>query len=149
MPRQANNWDHKFMGLAEHISGWSKDPSTKVGCVIVGSSQEVRALGYNGFPRNIDDNIQERYERPAKYFWTEHAERNAIFNAASTGVPLKDCTAYTTLFPCVDCARAMVQSGIKTVVVYEPNWDDQTWKFGEVRDLLEEAGMEIVCMEKE
>ena len=149
MAESTNSWDVKFIGLARHVASWSKDQSTKVGCVIVGPTKDVRTLGYNGFPRNVNDDIKERHERPAKYFWTEHAERNAIYNAASTGVPLSECTAYTTLFPCADCARAMIQSGIKTVVTYTPDWNDSKWQFGEVRDMLEEAGMKIICLEKE
>lgn len=147
MTRIINNWDLKFMGLANHIATWSKDYSTKVGCVIAGPANDVRTLGYNGFPRNIEDNIEKRHERPAKYFWTEHAERNAIFNAASTGVPLSGCTIYVTLFPCADCARAIIQSGIKTIVIYPPDWNDKKWQFGEVRSMIEEAGVEIIYME--
>jgi len=72
------DWDARFMNLARHISEWSKDRSTKVGVVIVGPENEVRALGYNGFPRGIDDDAPDRHERPEKYLWVEHAERNAI-----------------------------------------------------------------------
>src|SRR5215470_5170402 len=108
--RKEQKWDHRFLALARHISEWSKDPSTKVGCVIVASTNEVRALGYNGFPRNFDDS-PSRLERPHKYLWTEHAERNAIYAAARAGVPLEGCRMYLSWFPCVDCARAAVQVG--------------------------------------
>ena len=78
-------WDHRFIALARHLAEWSKDPTTKVGCVIVGPSNEVRALGYNGVPRNLRD-LPSRLSRPEKYQWIEHAERNAVYMAARTGV---------------------------------------------------------------
>ena len=83
----------------------SKDRSTHVGAVVIGPDNEVRTSGYNSFPRNLNDNVEARYERPLKYMWTEHAERNAIYNAAGTGVALKDCDMYCMWFPCHECAR--------------------------------------------
>jgi len=75
-------------------------------------------MGYNGMPRGIDDDVDERHERPTKYLWFEHAERNAIYNAASNGTALEGCTMYiNSLPPCCDCARAIIQSGIIEVVV--------------------------------
>ena len=88
------NWDERFLRLALHISEWSKDPTTRVGCVIVGPSNEVRSIGFNGFPRGVNDDDPSRYDRPAKYMWTEHAERNAIYNAARIGVALENCRMY-------------------------------------------------------
>jgi len=120
-------WDQRYMDLARHIAHWSKDRSTKVGCVIVGPDCEVRSIGFNGFPRGVDDEVDERHERPAKYAWTEHAERNAIFNAARIGVSLKGCTLYLPWFPCMDCARAIVQAGIAELVAIEPDLDDEKW----------------------
>lgn len=110
------NWDNYFMSMAELVATKSKDRSTKVGCVIVGPNHEVRTTGYNGFCRGIDDNVDDRHDRTNKYLWTEHAERNAIFNAARNGIRIEDCTAYTTVFPCADCARSFIQSGIRRVV---------------------------------
>jgi dCMP deaminase len=121
------DWDQRFMRLAEHIGSWSKDRSTRVGCVIVGPDRIVRSIGYNGFPRGIDDYSEERHERPAKYKWTEHAERNAIYNAARIGVSIDGCTMYVPWFPCMDCARAIVQSGISTFVGYQPDLDHPQW----------------------
>lgn len=109
-------WDDFFLGLAGYVSQKSKDQSTKVGAVIVGPDHEVLSLGWNGFPRGVDDNVQERHERPAKYEWTEHAERNAIYNAARHGIALRGATIYVTHAPCAACARAIVQSGIRAVV---------------------------------
>ena len=121
------NWDERFMNLARHVAEWSKDRSTKVGAVIVGPYNEVRAVGYNGFPRGIDDDAPDRHERPEKYLWVEHAERNAIYNAARVGISVSGCKMYLPWFPCMDCARAIVQSGIETLVALEPNVTDPKW----------------------
>lgn len=110
------NWTDYFLNIAEAIKLKSKDKSTKIGAVIVGKDNEILSTGYNSFPRGLDDSIEERQERPEKYFWFEHAERNAIFNAARIGVSLKNSTIYITSgIPCMDCARGIVNSGIKTV----------------------------------
>ena len=108
--------DLRWLALAQHISSWSKDQSTQVGCVVVGSANQVLSLGYNGFPRGVNDTLDDRHERPLKYKWTEHAERNAVYNAARTGTSLNGSTLYVPFFPCADCARAIIQSGIKQVV---------------------------------
>jgi dCMP deaminase len=73
--------------------------------VIVRSDRLIRSVGYNGFVRGVDDDIASRHERPAKYSWIEHAERNAIYNAARFGVPLTGATCYVNWFPCIDRAR--------------------------------------------
>lgn len=140
-----NKWDIRFIELAKYISDWSKDRSTKVGCVIAGPMNEVRSLGYNGFPRGIDDEVEARHERPDKYLWTEHAERNAIYNAARLGISLDGCSIYLTWYPCTDCARALVQSGIRRLVGLEPDWNDLKWQshFAVTRELLAEAGVEV------
>lgn len=114
-------WDARWLDLATHVGQWSKDRSTKVGCVIVGNANQVLALGYNGFPRGCDDNAPERHDRPLKYKWTEHAERNAIYNAARTGTNLTGAVLYVPWFPCVDCARGIAQSGISHVVTLHPD----------------------------
>lgn len=139
-------WDSKFMGLARHIAGWSKDESRGVGCVIVGPyGREVRSMGYNGFTRGADDNDPERHKRPAKYAWTEHAERNAVYNAARVGTTLEGCHAYSTLFPCEDCARALVQAGVIRLVSVAPDFEDPTYgeRFRTSLLILEEGGVEV------
>lgn len=137
----AIDWDKRFLELAGYIGQWSRDRSRKVGCVIVGPQREVRALGYNGFPRGIDDTAAERYERPNKYLWTEHAERNAIFQAARIGTPLEGCTMYLPWFPCMACARAIVQAGIAQLVAVKPDTTDPQWgeEFQAALALLKEA----------
>lgn len=104
------------MALAETTARKSKDPSTKVGCVIAGPDNEVRSIGFNGLPRGVDD-LAHRMERPQKYLWTSHAEENAVAQAARAGSTLKGCTAYVTHHPCARCARSMIQAGIACVVV--------------------------------
>ncbi|MEK7072801.1 MAG: deaminase [Patescibacteria group bacterium] len=118
------NWDQLFMTMVYLVATKSKDESTHIGAVVIGPDKEVRSTGYNSFPRGINDNVPERQLRPEKYFWFEHSERNAIFNATRFGASLKDCIMYTNGIPCMDCARAIVQSGIKEVVV-DKSWDDQ------------------------
>lgn len=110
------NWDHYFLDLVRTVSTKSKDPHTKIGCVIVGPDHEIRSTGYNSFVRGLDDTVPERQERPEKYWWIEHAERNAIYNAARMGTTLNNCIIYVPSLPCMDCARAIVSVGIKEVV---------------------------------
>ena len=111
-----SKWDLRFIELARHISGWSKDPSTKVGCVVVGEDREIRSTGFNGFPRGIDDDAERLADREKKYPLICHAEENAIMHAARIGVSLKDSTAYVTWPPCSRCARSLIQAGIREVV---------------------------------
>lgn len=108
-------WHLRFLDMAKLVATWSKDRSTQVGAVAVGSNREVRAMGYNGFPRGVDDDVEERYERPVKYLFTEHAERNLLYNATRIGVSLDGCALYCTHFPCADCARGIIQSGISSL----------------------------------
>jgi dCMP deaminase len=130
------------MDLAVEYSLKSTDRSRKVGAIIVDASGRLISYGWNGFPSGVAD--QEcRHERPAKYFWTEHAERNAIYLAAKNGVPLKGCTMYVPWFPCMDCARGIVQSGISRLVAYHPDLSDPIWggQFTNALVLFEEAGV--------
>lgn len=141
------DWDTLFMTMAYLMATRSKDESTHIGAVIVGPDKEVRSTGYNSFPRGINDSVAERQIRPEKYFWIEHAERNAIYNASRFEASLMYCTMYTNGIPCMDCARGIVQSGIKEVVV-DQAWNDQNPKKWEehankTRQLFEEAGINL------
>ncbi len=142
-----DKWDQRFLDIARHIATWSKDRSTGVGCVIVGPDKTVLSIGYNGFPRGVNDDVDSRHERPAKYKWTEHAERNAIANAARTGTSLLDSTAYVPWFPCADCGRLLIQAGVKRLVCEAPDFDDPKWgdDFRIVKQMLEESGVEIAA----
>ena len=110
------DWDKRFLQLAKHISEWSKDPSTQVGCVVVGPDRELRSTGFNGLPRGIEDNEQRLNNREIKYPLICHAEENAIMHAARIGMSLKESTAYVTWPPCTRCARSLIQAGISTIV---------------------------------
>jgi dCMP deaminase len=112
------SWDELFILQAALISQKSKDPSTKVGCVIVNDDNVILSTGFNGFPRGIEEDWKDRWKRPEKYHWVEHAERNAIFNAARVGVSLNNSRAYLNWEPkpCADCTRALIQAGIKEVI---------------------------------
>ena len=112
----SGKWDARFLDLAKHISDWSKDPSTKVGCVVVGEDREIRSTGFNGFPRGIEDNSERLNDREQKYPMICHAEENAIMHAARIGISLKDCVAYVTWPPCSRCARSLIQAGVREVV---------------------------------
>lgn len=116
------NWHKYFLDICDVVAKKSKDKHTKFGAVIIGPGMEIRSTGYNGFCRKANDDttsVPERFERPEKYLWFEHAERNAIYNAARSGVSTLDCSLYVQSMPCMDCARAIVQSGIKEIFLSE------------------------------
>ncbi|MER8817200.1 dCMP deaminase family protein [Mesorhizobium sp. M0142] len=146
---EPGTWDRRFLELAASIGSWSKDRSAKTGCVIVGSDRLIRSTGYNGFVRGVDDEVNERHERPAKYSWTEHAERNAIYNAARLGIPLAGCTSYINWFPCIDCARAIIQAGIVRLVGLEPDHTDAKWgaDFELALNMFKEVDIEVVLFD--
>lgn len=137
------DWDKRLMDLAVHLSGWSKDRSTKVGCVIVDNRHRILSTGYNGFPSGFDDDNEEWHQRPLKYMISEHSERNAIYNASRN---LEGSTIYVSpLFPCTDCARAIIQSGIKRLVCRTPDFNNERWgdNFKVSLQMLNIAGIEI------
>jgi dCMP deaminase len=112
-------WTARFMAMCDLVASWSEDRDFKVGAVIVRApGQVVVATGYNGFARGVSAADPARHDRPSgeKFHWFEHAERNAIYNAARTGAALQDCTLYVNRFPCADCGRAVIQSGISRLV---------------------------------
>lgn len=138
------SWDQRWMSLATLVSFWSKDRSRRCGAVIVDDRNVLVSIGWNGFPRGVDDDVDARHDRPAKYMWTEHAERNAIYNAAANGHSTRGCTMYLPWYPCADCARAIIQSGITTIVGVEPDWNDETYAadFAVVREMLAESSVQ-------
>ena len=145
---QVPSWDEYYLNICNVVAARSKDPNTQVGCVIAGPAHEIRSTGYNSLPRGIRDDVPERLMRPTKYLWMEHAERNAIFNAARCGTPLEGCTIYIVLMPCMDCARAIVQAGIREVVISgdrmsEYSSEFYTEHFRNVETLFQEAGVNI------
>ena len=140
-----SKWDLRFIGLAQHISTWSKDPSTKVGCVVVGEDREIRSTGFNGFPRGINDDEERVMDREKKYPLICHAEENAIMHAARIGVSLKDSTAYVTWPPCSRCARSLIQAGIREIVYPETGKIPERWieDFTISDSMLNEAGVAV------
>lgn len=139
------SWDKRWMGLGVFISSWSKDESRKTFAVIVDDRECLLSIGWNGFPRGVADDVPSRLERPAKYAWTEHAERNAIYNAASSGHSVRGARMYMGWYPCAPCASAIIQSGISKLICVEPDWDDPKWAadFEVVRPTLEEGGVKV------
>ena len=119
------SWDEYFMGLAHLSAKRSKDPSTQVGCCIINNNKKVVSIGYNGFPCGCSDDIfpwdREGNFCDTKYPYVVHAELNAILNSK---VDLNDCTIYVSLFPCNECAKAIIQSGIKTIVYESDKYSD-------------------------
>jgi dCMP deaminase len=114
-------WDELFLKHVYLIASKSKDTKTKVGAVIV-KNNAIISEGYNGFCRGVSDAIPSRYERPEKYFWAEHAERNSIYHCARNGIATEGTTLYTQGLPCSDCTRAIIQSGITEIVLHE-EWE--------------------------
>ena len=114
------DWDEYFINIAYIVALKSKDQSTQVGAVLVGPHREVRSTGYNGPCRGENDADPAIQERPLKYALFEHAERNCLYNSAFCGVSTADCTLYACTWgpPCADCARAVVQSGIKQLIYH-------------------------------
>ncbi len=137
-------WDLRFMKLARHVSEWSKDLSTRVGAVIVDDERRVISLGYNGFPRGVEDREDRLQDRGQKLLMTVHAEANAILNA--TG-PVRGATLYCTLCTCNECAKLLIQSGIETVVVPRLTGTDAEQRWGDswatAREMYREAGVNI------
>lgn len=142
----------KYYELAKYQADlFSKDPSKKVGTIILApDSLQILSVGYNGMPRKINENIIERWERPLKYKFTEHAERNAIYNACRHGTPLEGSTAIITMYPCCDCARALIQSGINIIVTEVPNYEDDRWgeDFKISNEMFNEAGLKQILLNK-
>lgn len=121
------SWDEYFMGVALLSGRRSKDPSTQVGCCIVSEDNKILSMGYNGFPRGCSDD-EFPWEREGanpletKYFYSTHSELNAILNY--TGGSLKGTKLYVSLFPCNECAKAIIQSGIAEIIYADDKYAD-------------------------
>ncbi len=122
-------WDEYFMGVAKFSAFRSKDPNTQVGACIVSDDNKILSMGYNGFPRGCADDVfpwgrdnSENDPYNSKYLYVTHSELNAILNYR--GGSLEGSKLYVTLFPCNECAKAIIQAGIKTVVYAEDKYAD-------------------------
>ena len=137
------SWEEYFMGLAHLSALRSKDPNTQVGACIIDKENKVVSIGYNGMPRGCDDQDfpwqREGDFLNTKYAYVVHAELNAILNSPR---PVKGCTLYVSLFPCNECAKAIIQSGIKKVV-YESDKYNGTEGNVASKKMLKEAGVEL------
>lgn len=136
----------RFLPDARAAQMKSKDRSTQVGAVVLDEDYNLRISGYNGMPRGVNDDVEERHQRPEKYLWMAHAEENCVAQAARVGVSLKGCTILvTSLHPCTGCSRMIIQSGIKRVLApakgVNGRWDDQAKV---AMEMLCEAGVEVI-----
>jgi dCMP deaminase len=142
-----NKWDRRFFELCSLVASWSEDRSRKVGAVIVGPANDLRAIGFNGLPRGVRGDVEQRHSRAEneKYYWFEHAERNAIYNASRSGIATAGCRIYTSLFPCADCTRALIQSGIVELNSYLPPESEEVFgrSFEVAKVMLEEAKINV------
>ena len=133
-----------MMELAEVAAGGSRDRDTRVGCVLAREGN-VLISAANDVVDGADATL-ERTTRPEKHVWIEHAERNAIYRAARRGISVEGATAYVTLFPCADCCRAMIQSGIKRIVTgTAPDFEHPRWglQFRQAVSLLDASGTSV------
>jgi dCMP deaminase len=141
------NWVSYYRQLANTVKLKSKDKYTQIGAVIVGKDGEIVSTGYNSFPRGLDDGLDYRQERPEKYYWFEHAERNAIYNAARIGVSTKGTTMYLSCgLPCADCARGIINSGVKRIFCERVDvTKGELWKESQERswDMFMETGVKV------
>ena len=140
-PQISPRWDERFLTLAAHIAEWSKHRTTKVGCVVVDDERRIRATGFNGFPRGVDDAPARLADRPTKLLLSVHAEANAVATAARAGVPLAGCTAYVTHPPCAACAALLTQAGICRVVFQGRLREDWADSEAAARLIMAEAGV--------
>lgn len=140
-----NKWHKRFLEIAQGVSAWSKDPSTKVGAVIVGNQNQIVSQGFNGFPRGVDDSNERLVDRETKYKFVIHAEANAIYNAIHNGSKVEGSTIYVFGLPvCNECAKAIIQTGIKKVVYCsEPNplWEESSLLS---KEMFAEVGVELI-----
>lgn len=143
---------HEIFDKINEIAQFSRDPHTRVGCALTNDSGNILLMGYNDYPENMLIIPQERKERPEKYKWIEHAERNVLFTAARLGISTSGLTMHQNLCPCTECARAIVHSGLKRVVTHRPDLDNeavQRWHEDMKRSLemFSETNVEIVFTE--
>jgi dCMP deaminase len=141
------NWVNYYKQLANTVKLKSKDKYTQIGAVIVGEDGEIVSTGYNSFPRGLDDGIDSRQERPEKYYWFEHAERNAIYNAARIGVSTKGTTMYLSCgLPCADCARGIINAGVRRIFCERIDvTKGDMWKESQERswNMFRETGVDV------
>jgi dCMP deaminase len=146
-----HKWDTRFMRLAREISTWSRDPSSKIGAVLVNDDRRILSTGFNGFPRGIADTEERLNDREKKYPLIVHAELNVLLAALYNGVSVKDSTLYVYGLPiCSDCTKSVIQAGIKRVVICEPQYAPEKWQnqwYKQSKPMFEEVGVDITYMD--
>lgn len=143
------SWDEYFMGVASLSALRSKDPNTQVGACIVSPKNKILSMGYNGMPIGCNDddfpwNRESEDPYDNKYFYSTHSELNAILNY--NGGSLEDCKIYVTLFPCNECAKAIIQCGIKTVIYGEDKYQN-TSSVRASKRMMKAAGVDFIPYE--
>jgi dCMP deaminase len=144
----AEKWYSRYLRFAFEVAKESEDEKTQVGAQIFTPDFRPVSFGWNGLPRKVKL-TPERQERPEKYFYFEHAERNAIYNAAAEGHATRDALIAITHFPCMDCARGIVQCSIKTVITPVPDFLHPRWgaQWKKALEMFSEAHVSVVFME--
>lgn len=146
------NWTEYYIRHQYLASQKSKDPSTKIGAVLV-RDNNIISIGYNGFPRGVKDTEERLNNREDKYFYITHAEHNSILSAARNGIATKGSALYTSGMPCNECAKAIIQAGINTVVLHEqyPTLSHGKWSksVSKAEEMFAEAGVTILLLNKE
>lgn len=137
------SWDTYFMGIAQLSSKRSKDPKTQVGACIVSPENKIVGIGYNGFPKGISDDVFPWKDQgdflETKYPYVVHAEANAILNASQN---LKECKLFVTLFPCNECTKLIIQSGIKELIYVSNKDEGKDFQIAS-RKMLEKAQVKL------
>lgn len=144
LDNELENWDIRFLDLCKLVSTWSKDPSTKVGAVIVDENRRIVSIGFNGLPAGVEDTPERLVDRDNKLHMVVHGDANAILFAQRD---LRGCTMYTYPFhPCARCAGLIIQSGIISVISPEaPEEVETRWgdSLSVAREMFDEAGVEL------
>ena len=145
-------WDEFFMGVAKLAAKRSKDPSTQVGACVVSSDNRILSVGYNGTPNGYDDKCfpwdREGDELETKYLYVVHAERNAILNYRGSSRDLEGAKIYVDLFPCNECAKEIIQSGIKEVYYLDDKYAHTNGVIASKR-LFDACGVTYKCLNKD
>ena len=148
-----------LLNIAKEVKTASKDKSTQIGAIIFDDNYTILSTGYNSFPRGINDDVPERQERPEKYFWMEHAERNAIYNSIRSHTDIRNSNILLTCgIPCADCARGIIQASIKNLFCQSGignsfssteariKWEESILRS---KKMFEEAGINIIDYQDE
>ena len=148
------DWEQLYVTMCYLVGMRSRDPHTHVGSVVVDSDNVLVSTGYNSLPRMIEiDEEGKRISRDGgeKYYWMEHAERNAVYNAARRGTILKGCKIYVPWAPCADCARGIIQCGLSEVIIHKNGQDfydlhtdgKRIEQHKRTYEMFEEAGVKV------